>query len=92
MELKDIENLAKLCRIELADNEKENLLGEMDAILDFVEQIREVKTETKTPSAELLKNVMREDENPRAGGFYTADILAEAPRTERGFIKVKKIL
>ena len=92
MKIKDMENLAKLCRIDLTDNEKKNLLNEMDSILDFVKQIQEVKTEDREPIVGELRNIMREDENPRESGFYTKDILAEAPRTEKGFIKVKKIL
>ena len=87
-----MENLAKLCRIKMSVDEQKKLLGEMSAVLDFVKQIQEVETTGRKPIAEELKNVMREDENPRESGFYTKDILAEAPRTEKGYIKVKKIL
>ena len=87
-----MENLAKLCRIKMSVDEQKELLGEMSAVLDFVKQIQEVETTGRKPIAEELKNVMREDENPRESGFYTKDILAEAPRTEKGYIKVKKIL
>ncbi len=92
MELKDIDNLAKLCRIEIATDERKELLGEMSAVLDFVKQIQEVETAERKPIAGELRNVMREDENPHKGGEWTEDILAEAPRTEKGFVKVKKIL
>ncbi|MCK4386994.1 MAG: Asp-tRNA(Asn)/Glu-tRNA(Gln) amidotransferase subunit GatC [Candidatus Pacebacteria bacterium] len=92
MELKEIDNLAELCRIEIPEKEKKELLGEMSAVLDFVKQIQEVETVEKKPTAGELRNVLREDKNPRAGGIYTKDILAEAPKTEKGYIKVKKIL
>jgi aspartyl-tRNA(Asn)/glutamyl-tRNA(Gln) amidotransferase subunit C len=92
MEIKDIENLANLCRIELSNDEKKELLGEIDSILGFVDQIQKVETKDLEVEAGELRNIMREDESPYVGGEFTDDILAEAPETQDGFIKVKKIL
>lgn len=39
-----------------------------------------------------LRNVMREDGEPTPSGTHTADILAEAPRKEGDYIKVKQVL
>ncbi len=92
MEIKDIENLAKLCRIELTENEKKELLNEMDSILDFIDQIQKVKTGDLEYEAGDLQNIMREDNNPYIGGEFSNDILIEAPETQKGYVKVKKIL
>lgn len=92
MEIKEIENLTRLCRIELSDDEKRELSGEMDSILDFVDQIQTVKVGDKKRTVGKLRNVMREDVDPHESGLYTKDILEEAPKTENGYIKVKKIL
>ncbi len=92
MEIKDIENLAKLCRIELSDDEKKELAGEMDSILSFVDQIQKVKTGDSKSEVNDLRNVMREDKNSYVGGEFTDVILAEAPDTEGQYIKVKKVL
>ena len=92
MEIKEIENLAKLCRIELTNDEKKELSGEMDSILDFVNQIQTVNVGDKKESIGQLRKIMREDKNPHESGLYTKDILEEAPKTESGYIKVKKIL
>ncbi len=92
MEIKDIDNLAKLCRIELSDDEKKELLNEMGSILGFVDQIQQVETGDLKSEVGDLKNIMREDSTPYLGGEFTDDILAEAPETQDGYIKVKKIL
>ncbi|MBU4536878.1 Asp-tRNA(Asn)/Glu-tRNA(Gln) amidotransferase subunit GatC [Patescibacteria group bacterium] len=92
MEIQDIENLANLCRIELSDDEKQELLGEMDSILGFVDQIQKVETKDLKVEAGDVRNIMREDENPYIGGEFTDDILAEAPEIQDNYIKVKKIL
>ena len=81
-----------MCRIELSDNEKEDLLTEMDSILTFVKQVQEANTEEIKPKAGNLKNIFREDENPHKSGEFTDDILNEAPKTEGKYFKVKKIL
>ncbi|MBU1046212.1 Asp-tRNA(Asn)/Glu-tRNA(Gln) amidotransferase subunit GatC [Patescibacteria group bacterium] len=92
MEIKDIENLANLCRIEISETEKEELLGEMDSILGFIDQIQSVKTGGLKDRAGEHRNIMREDENPYERGEFTNDLLGEAPETQEGYVKVKKIL
>jgi len=92
MEIKDIERLAKLARIELSDEEKAKFATEIEDILGYVDQIKEVKTAPIEPSLGEVYNVFREDDNPRMSGEYTEKILAEMPETKDGFLKVKKIL
>jgi len=96
MKLKDIETLAELCKLELTAEEKLELANEMDAILGFVKQVQEVHTEGAVAdlsvSAGDTVNRMRADGNPQQGGEWTDALLAEAPRVEKGYIKVKKIL
>lgn len=92
MEIKDIENLANLCRIELSESEKNELLNDMGSILNFIEQIQQVKTEDLKNEVGELRNVMREDEASYEGGEFTDAILAEVPNREGQYVKVKKIL
>ena len=60
MQIKDIENLAELAKIELNDTEKQVLLKDMDGILAYVKQVEELKIpDTKTNFS--LYNTWRED-------------------------------
>ena len=92
MDIKDIEKLAELSRIEMSDEEKEKILGEMDAILDFVNQIQNSKIDITEKGVGEVRNVMREDCGAHESGKYTEDILREAPKTRGGYVEVKKIL
>ncbi|MBU4480299.1 Asp-tRNA(Asn)/Glu-tRNA(Gln) amidotransferase subunit GatC [Patescibacteria group bacterium] len=92
MELKDIEKLAELARIEMSQEEKEKILGEMDSILGFIDQIQKADVNITEREAGDIRNIMREDENPHESGKYTEDILREVPKTREGYIEVKKIL
>lgn len=90
----DIQNLANLARIEVAEEETERLRSSMEGILDYISEVREVSSRQteKTPEAGVLRNVFREDGEPHEAGIYTEGVLANAPDKEGGYIKVKKIL
>lgn len=90
MDIKDVENLAKLARIELGEDEKKELLSDMNSILGYVKQIEKVSVE-EVESEFKLYNVWREDEiKPRE--FSKELIIKQFPDARDGFLKVKKIL
>ncbi len=90
MEIKDVENLANLARLELSEEEKNDLLNDMKGILDYVKQIESVKLDEVTPEYNLT-NAWREDvSEPRE--FSRELIIGQFPDAQDGFLKVKKIL
>ena len=90
MNIKDVENLAELARIELSLEEKTALLKDMEGILEYVNQVKEAKVEEVKPVYNL-KNVWREDKNEERD--FSKDLIKEQfPDSQDGFLKVKKIL
>ena len=90
MEIKDVEKLAEMARIDLSMEEKQAVLKDMDGILAYIKSIQEAEVGDVTPEYEI-KNVWREDEVlPRE--FSKELIVNQFPDKERGFLKVKKIL
>ncbi|MDR3560040.1 MAG: Asp-tRNA(Asn)/Glu-tRNA(Gln) amidotransferase subunit GatC [Negativicutes bacterium] len=89
---KDVEDVALLARLELAENDIAKFTDQLNAILDYVDMLDKVNTDGVEPTAHVLplKNVMRADEAkpslPRAAA------LANAPEQEDGYFKVPKIL
>lgn len=93
MEIKDIEKLAKLSRIELTEEEKAKYLKDISAILGYVDQLKGVVAKTgEERKVGELRNVMRVEEEENVSGGNTEAIVAEFPRKERNYLKVKKIL
>ena len=92
MDIKDIEKLALLARIELSEEEKQKMVKEMDSILGFVDQIQKADVDITEREAGEVRNILREDGEPHESGKYTEDILREAPKTRDGYVEVKKIL
>jgi aspartyl-tRNA(Asn)/glutamyl-tRNA(Gln) amidotransferase subunit C len=94
MDIKDVENLAELARLELSIEEKESMLKDMVNILDYVKQIEAVNVDNVNPVYDL-KNVWREDLPVQAGEsrkFSHELIVEQFPDAKDGFLKVKKIL
>jgi aspartyl-tRNA(Asn)/glutamyl-tRNA(Gln) amidotransferase subunit C len=90
----EVKKLADLARIAMSDQELEKLRGEIDSILTYVDTIQKV-TLPETPEGSVyldIENVMREDGEPHPAGAFTDAIMAQAPKTQGKFIKVKKIL
>jgi len=90
---KEIEHLAELSRIDLTEEEKESLEKDFEEILGFVQEVDKVQTaEFDKLENASVENVLREDEVTQESGEFSDDILENAPATENGFVKVKKIL
>ena len=94
MNLKDVEVLAELARIELSVDEKKSLLLDMQGILEYVKVIESVEVPASPADGEAeykVYNVWREDEiAPRE--FSRELIVEQFPDAQDGFLKVKKIL
>jgi len=58
-----VRHIAKLARLEISDDEVEKYAKELSAILDYVEKLKEVKTDGVEPTAQVTgqANVLRED-------------------------------
>jgi len=90
MDIKDVENLAGLARIELLEDEKKDLLQDMESILDYVKIIEKIDVQHSVLDNGYC-NIWREDEvMPRE--FSKELITEQFPDKQEGFLKVKKIL
>ncbi len=102
IERKDIEKLATLSRITIPEEQMDKVAKDIGTILAYLDQIKEI-TPAQTDAdrgADFatknfnvgVKNVMREDSEPHESGLYTEKLLKSAPKSQDGYIEVKKIL
>jgi aspartyl-tRNA(Asn)/glutamyl-tRNA(Gln) amidotransferase subunit C len=87
----DIAKLGELAKIEINEAEIEGFKKDFKSILGYINQIESVDLGDVNPEY-LTENVTREDVAKNVAGEYSESLLASAPNTENGFIKVKKIL
>jgi aspartyl-tRNA(Asn)/glutamyl-tRNA(Gln) amidotransferase subunit C len=89
---KDVEYVARLARLSLAEGEMERLTSELGAIVGYVEKLNKLDTADVEPTAHVLplKNVTRPD---KACPTIDHDsILKLAPKSGDGFVKVPQVI
>jgi aspartyl/glutamyl-tRNA(Asn/Gln) amidotransferase C subunit len=88
---KDLDTLSSLARIDIGIDEKEKMLSDMQAILGYISEINEI-TGDITREKETIFNVTRSDVVTSDTASNTDALLAEAPETEDGYVKVKQVM
>jgi aspartyl-tRNA(Asn)/glutamyl-tRNA(Gln) amidotransferase subunit C len=94
MKREDIAHLATLARLELTETELQALPVELSLIMSYVSVISDIAADDAdmTPVLGARHNILRSDIVTNDADVYTADLVAEMPRTEGRYLKVKKIL
>ena len=87
-----IAHIAALARIRLSEAELEPLADELSHILTWIEQLNEVDTCGVAPMASVASKGLPMREDRVTDGRQRDEILANAPRTARGFFVVPKVV
>lgn len=92
MTVADVEQVARLARLELTCEEKELFAGQMGAILGYVEKLKGLDTEGIIPTSHAvpMENAFREDLVQPSIGLEKA--LANAPESIGTFFAVPKVI
>jgi len=88
----DVEHVARLARLELGAEEKKLFAGQMDAILGYVEKLKELNTDGVTPTSHAVpvENAFREDLVCPSIGVDKA--LGNAPLKSGTYFSVPKVI
>jgi aspartyl-tRNA(Asn)/glutamyl-tRNA(Gln) amidotransferase subunit C len=88
----EVLHIARLARVHLQDDEVDRLASQLSGILDHFATLKDVDTSTVDPTAHPLPlaNVTRDDEVRPS--LSVEQVLANAPETEDGFIRVRGVL
>lgn len=92
MNTQEFDNLTKLSRLQLNDQDKESFQKDFENILKYVAQLAEVNTDNVEPlvQASGLKNVFRQDIPVASIGVDSA--LSNAPQREGSAFKVPNVI
>ena len=88
----EVLHIARLARLGLSEEEVNRLKGQLSNILENFELLKQVDTSDVPPTAQsiTLKNVIKDDEV--AQSLPKDEILANAPRKEEDFFRVRAVL
>jgi aspartyl-tRNA(Asn)/glutamyl-tRNA(Gln) amidotransferase subunit C len=85
-------HIAKLARVELTEQEIEKFSEQLSDIIGHFDVLNSVDTQDVEPTAHTLplRNVMADDESRPS--LTREEVLAMAPNTEAGYLRVRAVL
>lgn len=91
IDLKDVDHVAELARLKLTDSETEEFTQELGSILSYIDEIDRADTSEVSVVSQIsdLNNIIREDNVVNKSD--RENLLANAPETKDGAIKVKQV-
>ncbi len=92
VDIKTVERIASLSKLEFTEAEKQEFTGDMNRMLEFVEQLSHVDTKGVKPLIYMLEEEaeLRKDEVIET--ITQRDALKNAPEKDSDFIKVPKVI
>ncbi|AQS61998.1 MULTISPECIES: Asp-tRNA(Asn)/Glu-tRNA(Gln) amidotransferase subunit GatC [Rhizobium/Agrobacterium group] len=92
VDLATVKRVARLARIAVSEEEAQNMLGQLNGILGFVEQLSEVNVDGVEPMTSVTPVDMKKRADVVTDGNKAEDIVANAPATDRDFFMVPKVV
>jgi aspartyl-tRNA(Asn)/glutamyl-tRNA(Gln) amidotransferase subunit C len=87
-----VRRVAKLARIRVPEERLPSLAGELNGILNWIEQLNEVDVEGVEPLTSVVEATLPMRDDVVTDGGDPARVLANAPRTADGFFIVPKVV
>ena len=87
-----VNGIAKLARIRLEEAQAETLVGELNNILSWVEQLGELETEGVEPMTSVVERKLPLRKDEVTDGGYPEKILANATDVSEPFFTVPKVV
>ncbi len=92
VDIQTVKKIAKLSRIAIDDAEAEKMVGELNGILAWVEQLGEVDVAGVEPMASVIAKTSEMRIDAVTDGDIREKVLANAPAREGAFFGVPKVI
>ena len=92
VDLATVKRVAHLARIAVSEDEANRMMGELNGILGFVEQLSEVDVTGVEPMTSVTPMAMKKRIDEVSDGDKADDVVANAPVTDRNFFLVPKVV
>ena len=92
VDLATVKRVAHLARIAVSNDEAERMMGELNVILGFVEQLSEVNVDGVEAMTSVTPMAMKKRTDNVTDGSKAVDIVANAPVTDHNFFLVPKVV
>ena len=89
---KTLDKIAGLAKIKIADNEREKLKSDMSAILDWVEKLNELDTETTKAITQMTDEINQLRNDDEVNNSSNEEAVKNAREKSDGFFVVPKVI
>jgi aspartyl-tRNA(Asn)/glutamyl-tRNA(Gln) amidotransferase subunit C len=91
---KEVEYVGKLAQLAITEEEKNLFIGQLNSILEFVEQLNKLDTSKVEPTAHAVHSREHDSLRPdeQVTTFTQEQSLANGPETGSGHFKVPKVI
>lgn len=89
---KDVEDVARLARLALTEEEKELYASQLSRILTYVEKLKELDTTGVEPTTHAMPTTRAFREDVVMPSLPREDAIQNAPDREKGCFKVPRII
>jgi aspartyl-tRNA(Asn)/glutamyl-tRNA(Gln) amidotransferase subunit C len=88
----EVEQVARLARLELTDDEQERMTAQLDAILGYIDKLNALDTSAVEPTTTVIPMVSVLREDTVRPSLTQEDALENAPDREDVFFRVPRII
>ncbi|TWF56595.1 aspartyl/glutamyl-tRNA(Asn/Gln) amidotransferase subunit C [Neorhizobium alkalisoli] len=92
VDLATVKRVARLARLAVTEEDANRMVGELNGIINFVEQLSEVDVTGVEPMTSVTPMDMRKRHDDVTDGNKADDVVANAPATDRNFFLVPKVV
>ena len=87
-----VKKIGRLARLHIPEEKQEKIAAELNAILNWIEELNEVDTTGVKPLSSVTAHELPQREDVVSDGNKVEDILANAPEEASGFFVVPKVV
>jgi len=89
---KTVRRIAHLARIAISEEQVEPMMGELNGIIAWIEQLSEVDTDGVAPMTSVVEASLPLRDDVVTDGGYPDKVTQNAPGAEDGFFTVPKVV
>lgn len=92
VDIETVHRVARLARIAVSEDEAQTMQGELNTILDWIEQLNEVDVEGVEPMTSVVEIDMKKRTDDVSDGGITENVVLNAPVSDSSFFLVPKVI
>jgi len=92
VDIETVHRVARLARIAVSEDEAQTMQGELNTILDWIEQLNEVDVEGVEPMTSVVEIDMKKRTDAVSDGGIAESVVLNAPVTDSSFFLVPKVV